>query len=67
MCVVTHRYNRNAAAGAHRPALTEVREAAATRASQRLLVAQLRAGQHSLAPDRFWDTVRTLRERGAVG
>ena len=44
----------------------EVREAAASAkmASEQLLIAQLKCGQHSLPKDKFWKTVNELRSRG---
>ena len=32
--------------------------------SRQLLAAQLRAGQHGLVEDQFWDAVRELRSEG---
>ncbi len=39
-------------------------DGAAKMASQNLLVAQLRAGQHALSNELFWDTVGELRAAG---
>lgn len=58
-----HNYN-SASAGGCEHTRENVAEQAAEINSRNLLIAQLRAGQHSLGADRFWGVVRGLREQG---
>jgi len=58
-----HNYN-SASAGGYAHARENVAEQAAEINSRNLLIAQLRAGQHSLGEDRFWSVVGELRAQG---
>ena len=64
MAAARHNYSTHSLGMTHSRSSDYMVEEAAKHASTNLLVAMLRSGQHSLDADRFWGTVRELREMG---